>query len=141
MLVSFTFSGRAVAQAGWAVEKTFHVGGDCGWDYVTPDAKMHRLYVPRSTHTMVIDADSGKTIADIPGQGPTGKPMRRGAGVPARGPVEVNRGPRMTSGLVRLIGGCTVYRLGRHRISLRPLSSPSVPDHLYRGAEIEGPKF
>ena len=29
---------------------------------------MHRLYVPRSTHTMVIDADSGKTIADIPGQ-------------------------------------------------------------------------
>jgi ACS family tartrate transporter-like MFS transporter len=24
----------------------------------------------------------------------------------------------MTSGLVRLIGGCTVYRLGRHRISL-----------------------
>src|ERR1035437_9653387 len=28
----------------------------------------HRLYVPRSTHTMVIGADSGKTIADIPGQ-------------------------------------------------------------------------
>ena len=24
---------------------------------------------------------------------------------------------------------------------LRPLSSPSVPHHLYRGAEIEGPKF
>jgi hypothetical protein len=33
-------------------------------------------------------------------------------------PVEVNHGPLMTSGLVRLIGGCTVYRLGRHRISL-----------------------
>jgi hypothetical protein len=67
-LVSFTFSGRAVAQAGWAVEKTFHIGGEGGWDYVTLDAKMHRLYVPRSTHTMVIDAESGKTVADIPGQ-------------------------------------------------------------------------
>lgn len=68
VLVSFTFSGRAVAQAGWTVEKTFHIGGEGGWDYVTLDEKTHRLYVPRSTHTMVIDAESGKTIADIPGQ-------------------------------------------------------------------------
>jgi hypothetical protein len=67
-LVSFTFGGRAVAQAGWAVEKTFHVGGEGGFDYITLDAKTHRLYVPRSTHTMVIDAESGKTVADIAGQ-------------------------------------------------------------------------
>ena len=68
MVVPFAFSGRAAAQAGWAVEKTFHIGSDGGWDYVTVDAKTHRLDVPRSTHTMVIDVDSGKTIADIPGQ-------------------------------------------------------------------------
>src|ERR1039457_1111386 len=67
-LVSFAFSANAAAQAGWAVEKTFHVGGDGGMDYITLDAKTHRLYVPRSTHTMVIDAESGKTVADIPGQ-------------------------------------------------------------------------
>jgi hypothetical protein len=67
-LISFAFNGRLAAQGTWAVEKTFHVGGDGGWDYVTVDAKNHRLYVPRSTHTMVLDADSGKTIADIPGQ-------------------------------------------------------------------------
>ncbi len=67
-LASLAFSGRAVAQGEWAVEKTLHIGGDGGWDYVTVDAPNHRLYVPRSTHTMVIDADSGKTIADIPGQ-------------------------------------------------------------------------
>ncbi len=67
-LLSLTFSGRVAAQASWAVEKTFHIGGDGGWDYVTLDAKNHRLYVPRSTHTMVIDAESGKTLADIPGQ-------------------------------------------------------------------------
>src|SRR5579863_9702436 len=66
--LSFTFSARAAAQGTWAVENTFHVGGDGGWDYVTVDATNHRLYIPRSTHTMVIDADSGKTLADIPGQ-------------------------------------------------------------------------
>jgi hypothetical protein len=67
-LVSLGFSGRAAAQAGWAVEKTFHVGGEGGFDYITVDAANSRLYVPRTTHTMVIDADSGKTLADIPGQ-------------------------------------------------------------------------
>jgi len=65
---SFAFSAPVAAQGTWAVEKTFHIGGDGGWDYVTLDAKTHRLYVPRSTHTMVIDAESGNMIADIPGQ-------------------------------------------------------------------------
>ncbi len=67
-LVSFTVSVGAAAQGTWAVENTFHIGGEGGMDYITVDAQSHRLYVPRSTHTMVIDADSGKTIADIPGQ-------------------------------------------------------------------------
>src|ERR1700687_1753258 len=67
-VVSFALSARVAAQGNWAVEKTFHIGGEGGMDYVTLDAKNHRLYIPRSTHTMVIDADSGKTIADIPGQ-------------------------------------------------------------------------
>jgi DNA-binding beta-propeller fold protein YncE len=66
--VSFTLGGRVAAQGTWTVEKTFRIGGDGGWDYVTLDATNHRLYLPRSTHTMVIDADSGKTVADIPGQ-------------------------------------------------------------------------
>ena len=68
MALSFTLSGRARAQSQWAVENTFHVGGDGGFDYITVDAETHRLYVPRSTHTMVIDADSGKVVADIAGQ-------------------------------------------------------------------------
>ena len=68
VVVSFTLSGHVAAQSNWAVEKTFHIGGDGGMDYVTLDAKTHRLYIPRTTHTMVIDADSGKTIADILGQ-------------------------------------------------------------------------
>jgi DNA-binding beta-propeller fold protein YncE len=66
--ISFTLSGQVAAQNKWVVEKTFHIGGEGGWDYITVDSANHRLYVPRSTHTMVIDADSGKTIGDIPGQ-------------------------------------------------------------------------
>src|SRR5580700_11509544 len=66
--LAFMLTGRVAAQDTWAVEKTFHIGGEGGMDYITVDAKSHRLYVPRSTHTMVIDADSGETIADITGQ-------------------------------------------------------------------------
>src|SRR5580704_11827583 len=58
----------AVGQTTWEVTKTFHIGGEGGWDYLTVDAKMHRLFVPRSTHTMVIDANSGKVLGDTPGQ-------------------------------------------------------------------------
>jgi hypothetical protein len=67
-VVSFALCGRVAAQGTWAVENAFHIGGEGGMDYITLDAKNHRLYVPRSTHTMVIDADSGKTLGDIPGQ-------------------------------------------------------------------------
>lgn len=58
----------AVAQSDWKVAKTFHVGGNGGWDYLTVDSTSHRLFVPRSTHTMVLDADTGKVLGDIPGQ-------------------------------------------------------------------------
>jgi DNA-binding beta-propeller fold protein YncE len=67
-LVLFACSLPVLAQSEWTVTRTIHVGGEGGWDYLTVDPQTHRLYVPRSTHTMVIDPDSGKTIADIPGQ-------------------------------------------------------------------------
>jgi hypothetical protein len=58
----------ALAQTQWEVVNTFHIGGQGGWDYLTVDPQTHMLYVPRTTHTMVIDAQNGKTVADIPGQ-------------------------------------------------------------------------
>jgi hypothetical protein len=58
----------ARAQSGWTVEKTIHIGGEGGWDYVTADPDHHRLFVTRTTHTLVLDADSGKVLGDIPGQ-------------------------------------------------------------------------
>jgi DNA-binding beta-propeller fold protein YncE len=50
------------------VSQTLHVGGEGGWDYLTVDSEHKLLYVPRSTHTLVIDAGAGKIVADIPGQ-------------------------------------------------------------------------
>jgi hypothetical protein len=58
----------ALSQTNWEVTKTIPIGGQGAWDYLTVDPQTHRLFVPRSTHTMVIDAESGKTLGDIPGQ-------------------------------------------------------------------------
>lgn len=45
----------------------YNVGGEGGWDLLTFDAKRHHLFISRSTHVQVIDADSGKVVGDIPG--------------------------------------------------------------------------
>jgi hypothetical protein len=68
IMAAFALSTRAFAQGEWTVEKTFRVGGEGGFDYITFDATSHRLYVPRSTHMMVVDADSGARLADVTGQ-------------------------------------------------------------------------
>jgi DNA-binding beta-propeller fold protein YncE len=56
------------AQTTWQLAKSLPVGEEGGWDYLTVDAPGHRLFVPRSTHTMVLDEGSGKVLGDIPGQ-------------------------------------------------------------------------
>lgn len=56
----------AVASTGpYRVETTLAVGGDGSWDYLCLDADGTRLFVPRGTHTMVLDTKSGKTLGDI----------------------------------------------------------------------------
>jgi YVTN family beta-propeller protein len=68
MAVLVAGSMPGLAQSKWDVTKTVHIGGDGGWDYLTVDSQTHRLFVTRSTHTMAIDATSGKVLGDIPGQ-------------------------------------------------------------------------
>jgi DNA-binding beta-propeller fold protein YncE len=51
----------------WDVTKTLHIGGEGAWDYLTVDPQSHHLFVPRTTHTLVLDED-GKVLGDIPGQ-------------------------------------------------------------------------
>lgn len=60
----------AAAGPGYHVVKTYKVGGEGGWDYLTVDASARRFYISRGTHVIVLDADSGKNVgevADTPG--------------------------------------------------------------------------
>ncbi len=53
------------------VEKTWHIGGDGGWDYLTTEPSAHRLYIARGNRVQVVDTQSGKLIAEIGGMGGT----------------------------------------------------------------------
>src|SRR5271166_4067425 len=70
LAVSLTMLVAAAALAsagpGYKVVNTYKAGGDGGWDYLTADAAARRLYISRSTHVIVLDLDSGKTMGDIP---------------------------------------------------------------------------
>jgi DNA-binding beta-propeller fold protein YncE len=63
-----TPAGAPDESGPYKVAQVFQVGGEGAWDYLTVDAEHKLLYVPRTTHTMVLDANTGKTVADIPGQ-------------------------------------------------------------------------
>jgi DNA-binding beta-propeller fold protein YncE len=52
--------------SGYHITKTIKLGGDGGWDYLTVDANARRVYISRSTHVMVVDADTGAVVGDIP---------------------------------------------------------------------------
>jgi len=54
------------AAAPYHLITKFEVGGDGRWDYVSLDSTARRLYVPRSTRVMVLDADSGAVVGEIP---------------------------------------------------------------------------
>jgi YVTN family beta-propeller protein len=54
------------ADGGYRVTKTLAIGGDDGWDYVGIDSSARRVYVSHGTHVVVLDADSGKVVGDIP---------------------------------------------------------------------------
>jgi hypothetical protein len=62
----FICSAHAAHAADYVVKETLHVGGEGGFDYVTMDADGKLLYLPRTSHTQVVDAASGKVLADVP---------------------------------------------------------------------------
>lgn len=57
---------RAAAPAGYHVLKTYKLGGEGGWDYLLVDSAARRVYISRGTHVMVVDADTGAIVGDIP---------------------------------------------------------------------------
>jgi DNA-binding beta-propeller fold protein YncE len=58
--------GLNAGSSGYHVSKKTVLGGEGGWDYLTVDSKARRVYISRSTHVMVVDADSYAVVGDIP---------------------------------------------------------------------------
>ena len=63
--VSLAAVALAAAAPGYHVIKTYKIGGEGFWDYLTADASARRLYISRGTHVVVLDLDSGKNIGEI----------------------------------------------------------------------------
>jgi DNA-binding beta-propeller fold protein YncE len=59
-------AARAADSPGYRVAKKFSVGGEGGWDYLVVDSPARRLYVSRATRVMVLDADTGAVVGEIP---------------------------------------------------------------------------
>jgi len=45
--------------------RTIPIGGTGGWDYICADGRARRLYLARSTHTQIVDLDTGSVLGDI----------------------------------------------------------------------------
>jgi DNA-binding beta-propeller fold protein YncE len=61
-----TASGGTPPGSTYHVITTYPIGGDGFWDYLNCDAKTHHLFISRGTHVMVVDANTGTVIGDIP---------------------------------------------------------------------------
>ncbi len=66
LFVSLFATFSTAADPGYHIIKTYKLGGEGGWDYLNLDSSSRRLYISRATHVIVIDADSGKPVGDIP---------------------------------------------------------------------------
>src|ERR1700716_1766773 len=59
-------SKSPAVKSGYHLIKKVKLGGEGGWDYLTVDPASRRFFISRGTHVMVVDADEGKIVGDIP---------------------------------------------------------------------------
>jgi len=68
LLIAISMNATALlAQDSYKVQATWTLGGDGGWDYLTIDSAAHLLYITRGNRVMVVDLQTGKLAAEIPG--------------------------------------------------------------------------
>jgi DNA-binding beta-propeller fold protein YncE len=60
------FAQAAPGPSGYHVGKTIPIGGKGRWDYCVVDSAARRVYVSHGNHVVVVDADSGVVVGDIP---------------------------------------------------------------------------
>jgi DNA-binding beta-propeller fold protein YncE len=58
---------RAGDQGKFHQVAKYKVGGEGSWDYLTIDSAARRVYISRATRVMVMDADTGAVVGEIPG--------------------------------------------------------------------------
>jgi YVTN family beta-propeller protein len=68
LLAAMVTLATVATGADYKITKTWKLGGDGWWDYLTADSDGHRLFIARGTRVMVIDTDteSGKQVGEIP---------------------------------------------------------------------------
>lgn len=57
----------ALQAQAYHVVKTIPLPGDGGWDYLVFDSVGHRLFISRQNRVMVVEPETGKLLAEIPG--------------------------------------------------------------------------
>ncbi len=69
VLLAMSWLGTSLCAAppDYHLQKRVDVGGTGAWDYLIYDPSGHRVFVSRATHVLVLDGESGATLADIPG--------------------------------------------------------------------------
>ena len=66
MSVALIAAAAAPSLGGYHLIRRVVLGGEGGWDYLTVDEPTHRLFISRATRVLVVDADSGKQVGEIP---------------------------------------------------------------------------
>lgn len=66
LAVAVLIGNAAAGASGYRLLRTWKVGGEGGWDYLKVDSEARRFYISRSTKVLVVDADSGASIGEIP---------------------------------------------------------------------------
>ncbi|MHB8655463.1 MAG: YncE family protein [Terriglobia bacterium] len=61
-----TLASAAPVSSGYHLVKKVVLGGEGFWDYLTVDSVNRHLFISRSTHVMVLNADTYAVVGDIP---------------------------------------------------------------------------
>jgi DNA-binding beta-propeller fold protein YncE len=64
--ISDRVSPKLPGASGYHVVKTIPIGGEGLWDYCIVDSAARRVYISHFTHVVVLDADTGAIVGDIP---------------------------------------------------------------------------
>ena len=49
------------------IQNEWNIGGDGGWGHLSLDSATHQLYIPRNSHVMVVDTETGKLSGEVEG--------------------------------------------------------------------------